>query len=34
MLQQVSVKAAGPEVSVKASVPESEVLGLLSMLGP
>ena len=34
MLQQVSVKATGAEVSVRASVPEAEVLGLLSMLGP
>lgn len=34
MLQQVSVKAAGPEISIRASVPEGEVLGLLSMLGP
>ncbi len=34
MLQQVSVKANGSDVSIRATVPESELLGLLSMLGP
>ena len=34
MLKQVSVKAAGTEVAIKATVPESELLGLMSMIGP
>lgn len=34
MLQGVSVKASGAEVAVRASVPEAELLGILSMLGP
>jgi len=34
MLQQISIKAVGPEVAVKATVPESEVLGLFSLFGP
>ena len=34
MLQQVSVKAAGPDVTVKASVSEKELLGILPMLAP
>jgi hypothetical protein len=34
MLQQVSIKAAGAEISISASVPEAEVLGMLSLLGP
>ncbi|HWU88353.1 MAG TPA: hypothetical protein VN253_13800 [Kofleriaceae bacterium] len=34
MLKQISVKAAGAEVTIKATVPESEVLGLMSMIGP
>lgn len=34
MLQQVSVKATGADVAVKATVPESEVLGLLSAFVP
>lgn len=34
MLKQVSVKAVGAEVAIKATVPESELLGLMSMVGP
>jgi hypothetical protein len=34
MLQQISVKSSGAEVAVKASVPEAELLGLLSLIGP
>jgi hypothetical protein len=34
MLKQISVKAAGPEVTIKATVPENEVLGLMSLIGP
>ena len=34
MLQQISVKSSGPEVSIQATVPEAEVLGLLSLFGP
>jgi hypothetical protein len=34
LLQGVSVKSNGPEVTVKASIQEAEVLGLLSMFGP
>jgi hypothetical protein len=34
VLKQVSVKSSGPDVVVKATVPESEVLNLLSMVGP
>ena len=34
MLKQVSVKSAGPDVTVKASVPEADLLGLLSLMGP
>jgi hypothetical protein len=34
MLQQVSVKSSGSEITIKATVPESELLGLLSLIGP
>jgi hypothetical protein len=34
MLQGVSVKASGADIAVRASVPEAELLGVLSMLGP
>jgi hypothetical protein len=34
MLKQVSVKAAGPEVTIKASVPENELMSLLMLMGP
>ena len=34
MLKQVSVKAAGPEVTIKASVPETELLSLMMLMGP
>jgi hypothetical protein len=34
LLQQVSVKSAGPDVAVKASVPEADLLGLLSLMNP
>jgi len=33
MLQQISIKATGPEVAVKVSVPESEVFNIISQLG-
>lgn len=34
VLKQVSVKSTGPDVVVKATVPETEVLSILSMVGP
>jgi hypothetical protein len=34
MLQQITIKASGADVTVKASVPEAELAGLLSMFGP
>jgi hypothetical protein len=34
MLQGVTVKSTGPEITVRASVPETQVLALLPMLGP
>jgi hypothetical protein len=34
MLQQVSIKSSGPVISIKATVAETELLGLLTMIGP
>ena len=34
MLQQISIKASGPVISIKAAIPEAELVGLLSLIGP